>query len=93
VEEELRRLRPSFPTSLKNYIYLDRLDLEDLWHHNHIPPPSLEAALACLTCIMSNDHDKSNSKSLFMVGVRLFIVILEMDNREARKIEGALAVS
>lgn len=93
LEAELDQLRPTFPSTLQSYIYLDRLDVHTLWGSNTATPPYLDVALASLTCLMSEDKNDSRGHSLFMTAVRLFIVTLELDNREARRVEGALAVS
>lgn len=93
LEAELDQLRPTFPSTLQSYIYLDRLDVHTLWGSNTATPPYLDVALAGLTCLMSEDKNDSRGHSLFMTAVRLFIVTLELDNREARRVEGALAVS
>ncbi|OPB40721.1 hypothetical protein A0O28_0008010 [Trichoderma guizhouense] len=91
LEAELDQLRPTFPSTLQSYIYLDRLDVHTLWGSNTATPPYLDVALAGLTCLMSEDKNDSRGHSLFMTAVRLFIVTLELDNREARRVEGALA--
>ncbi|KAF3070255.1 hypothetical protein CFAM422_006577 [Trichoderma lentiforme] len=93
LEAELDRLRPTFPSTLQSYIYLDRLDVHTLWGSNTATPPYLDVALASLTCLMSEDKNDSRGHSLFTTAVRLFIVTLELDNREARRVEGALAVT
>ncbi|KAF2102970.1 hypothetical protein NA57DRAFT_71954 [Rhizodiscina lignyota] len=91
LEDELASRRPSFNSTLECHIYLDGLQIRSLWDPDAILPPYLDAALASLTCLMGEDIDHPRSHYLFMTGVRLLLVMLEVDNREARKVEGALA--
>ncbi|EXJ67492.1 uncharacterized protein A1O5_09505 [Cladophialophora psammophila CBS 110553] len=59
-------------------------------------PPYFKLALACLACASSpgrsTEHGQGEkARKLFQAGNDLWTVILEVDNREARTLEGAIA--
>ena len=61
---------------------------------NQPRPPHLRFAVACLACVMRSDaHDSDEiAKILFDAGMRLWIVMSEVDNREARTLDTISAV-
>lgn len=101
-EDEMARLQASFFDSF-NHIFLDGVDVAD-WSSNPLPP-YLQVALACLGAAASgsatntgayavtntSDHADA-SAGLFLAAARLWTVIVEVDNREARMLEAVIAV-
>ena len=99
----LARLQSLFFTSFKQHIYLAAIDIPDTTQSLH--PPYFPLALACLSSAVSPipDLDGYNlgtnisqaevSASLFIAGLNLWCVVLEVDNREARLLEAVVAVS
>jgi hypothetical protein len=101
-EDEMARLQASFFASF-NHIFLDGVDVAD-WSSNPLPP-YLQVALACLgaaasasatntgTYALTNASDQADvSAGLFIAAARLWTVIIEVDNREARMLEAVIAV-
>lgn len=101
-EDELARLQASFFASY-NHIFLDGVDVAS-WSSNPLPP-YLQVALACLGAAASspsantgayavtNGTDQPDvSAGLFIAATRLWTVIIEVDNREARMLEAVVAV-
>lgn len=101
-ETEVARLQSLFFTSFKQHIYLAAIDIPDTTQSFH--PPYFPLALACLSSVVSPqanldgyalgaDNSQSEvSTSLFIAGLSLWCVILEVDNREARLLEAVVAV-
>ena len=71
-----------------------------------LSPPFLRLSLACLAACLSSSPEVSATllersyasradaaRSLFLAGLKLWAVMLEIDNREARKVETVMAVS
>ncbi|KAM3522970.1 hypothetical protein NHJ13051_005363 [Beauveria bassiana] len=72
------------------------------WREGHqemdaLPPPYLDFALACLASAASSKtpHESDGipilSTTYFDIGIRLYILTLEADNREARTMESVIA--
>ena len=71
-----------------------------------LSPPYLRLSLACLASCLSSSPEVSATlsershasradaaRSLFLAGLKMWGVMLEVDNREARKVETVMAVS
>ena len=101
-EEELARLQAAFFTSFNHHIFVNALDV--VISPSSLLPPYLQHAIACLSSVTSplrgaSVHGSCNetsqagvSTSLFLAGVNLWSVMLEVDNREARLLEAVVAV-
>lgn len=99
-EDELRRLQSAFFTSFKHHIFVDAIEVAALASPI---PPYLQFALASLSAVASSLSNSSSietektpadtSAGLFVAGVNLWSVMLEVDNREARLFEAVFAVS
>ena len=102
-ESELERLQAVFLTSFKQHIFIDAVDVVD--SAICALPPYLQLAIACMSSATSFKTDTSPyaqavgtnqaevSAGLFVAGVSLWSVMLEVDNREARLLEAVVAVS
>jgi hypothetical protein len=101
--DDLARLQAAFLTSFKQHIFINAVDVTD--STSSPLPPYLQLAIACLASVTSPLTDTSAysigtetsqsevSASLFLTGVNLWSVMLEVDNREARLLEAVVAVS
>jgi len=95
-ENELARLQSLFFTSFKQHIYLSSMDIPETTQALH--PPYFPLALACLSSAVSRSTNEANTSpadvaaSLFVIGLNLWCVVLEVDNREARLLEAVVAV-
>ena len=102
--EELGSLESSFWTLSQNFIFLRAISLPG--SPRELLPPYLRLSLACLASCLSMSPDPFSTiserlatvqpdagKALFFAGVKVWGVMLEVDNREARKIESVMAVS
>jgi hypothetical protein len=101
-ETELARLQSSFFTSFKQHVFLAAIDIPNTTQSFH--PPYFPLALACLSSAVSpktdldgnilgaNTSQTEVSASLFIAGLSLWCVVLEVDNREARLLEAIFAV-
>jgi hypothetical protein len=100
--EEIASLQASFFTSFKTHIFLNTIQI--FGASQELVPPYLELACACVASAGSQlsyqRRVQQNSTScspitynLFLIGSRLWSVMLEVDNREARLIEAVVAVS
>lgn len=108
-EDELQRLQTVFLTSFKQHIFIDAVDVVDSATIYASPPYlqlataclSSATTSSCVTTDMSllNTTTSSGtsrtdiSAGLFVAGVSLWSVMLEVDNREARLLEAVVAVS
>lgn len=103
-DDVILHLQGSFCEIFQHHVYLNGLGSSNFaWYNNPSAAP-LEYAQACLCCVVSRnaadaihqdnpDLPVSLAATLFELGVRLWIVTVELDNREARKDESFLAVS
>lgn len=101
-EHELVLLQSTFLTKYKQHIFIKTVDL--LNSPISSLPPYLQLAISCLSSATSSPEDSSLyamgsemnqvdvSSSLFVAGVNLWSVMLEVDNREARLVEAVVAV-
>ena len=98
----MAQLQAAFFNSFKQHIYINTLDVAG--SSSGVVPPYLQFALACLAAvtspptnvspynIASGTSDQDVSCGLFVAGVNLWSVMLEVDNREARLLEAVIAV-
>jgi len=102
--EELGSLESSFWALSKKFIFLRAVSMSG--SSREPLPPYLRLSLACLASCLSPSPEsfatvseripsvKSDiGKALFSAGVKVWEVMLEVDNREARKVESVMAVS
>lgn len=101
-EDDLARLQAAFLTSFKQHIFINTVDVGD--SPSSILPPYLQLAIACLSSVTSpltsaraygigtGISQAEVPASLFLAGVNLWSVMLEVDNREARLLEAVVAV-
>ena len=101
-DDELSRLQAAFSTSFKQHIFINSVDFAS--SSSNPLPPYLQLALACLSAVTSHlanasafDDDNGALQEgcparLFVAGVNLWSVMLEVDNREARLLEAVVAV-
>jgi hypothetical protein len=102
-EHEMVRLQTQFQTTFKRHIFIETVDL--LNSPMSALPPYLQLAIASLSAATSPSEDASLyamgtemseaniSSDLFVAGVNLWSVMLEVDNREARLVEAVIAAS
>lgn len=102
-EHELVQLQAQFQTTFKRHIFIDTVDL--LNSPMSALPPYLQLAISCLSSATSGPEHSSlyamgnemsevyMSFGLFVAGVNLWSVMLEVDNREARLVEAVVAAS
>lgn len=104
----LDQLHTAFLTAFKQHIYIDAVDVIDATTIP-TSPPYLQFAIACLSSATSASATSETSPyyatafggtnraeisaGLFVAGVSLWSVMLEVDNREARLLEAVIAVS
>ena len=101
-EDQRARLHFSFFSSFKHHVYIETLSLPDSIRDC---APHLHFALACLASAVSQQpiqgpvlfphcaiSTSDTSSSLFQIGTKLWGVIIEADNREARLLESVLSV-
>ncbi len=101
-EDTLARLQEAFFNSFKQHIFIKTVDIAN-WSSAQLPP-YLQLVLACLgsvtapstgstgyTTALGTPQDEV-SAGLFVAGVNLWSVMLEVDNRETRLFEAILAV-
>lgn len=94
-EDELARLQLAFGISFKNHVFVR--DIESAGQTVGLIPPALQFANAALASVFSPSSGHTFSPSvepanLFLTGVHLWIVTIEVDNREARSLESVLTV-
>lgn len=102
-EDTLARLQEAFFTSFNQHIFIKTVDIANC--SSAQLPPYLQLALACLGSINApstgsigyvmalETPEAEVSVGLFVAGVNLWSVMLEVDNREARLFEAVIAVS
>lgn len=101
----LAQAQAQFFTSFSHHVFLSSIAFP-VASSNHLAPPYLTIALACLGAATSRTapsigglhYQTSNSlnilaSDLFMAGDGLWGVMMEVDNREARLLESVLTVS
>lgn len=101
--DELARLQSAFFTSFKQHIFLETIAIPDSTLSS--PAPYLQLALACLASEiapytdpmnynfgMGQSHKTEISSDIFYAGVKLWAVIMEVDNRETRRLEAVITV-
>jgi hypothetical protein len=96
-EEQLAMLESEFYNTVRNHLYIR--DVEALRSPTvSTRPPYMQLALACTAAaakaqvINENGFDVS-SANLFVAGVDLWGVMVEVDNREARSIDAVVAAA
>ncbi|KIV84103.1 hypothetical protein PV11_06076 [Exophiala sideris] len=101
-EDEIARLQAAFFASF-NQIFIDAVNIAGT--ASDPLPPYLQIALACLGSVsmpatstsgyaVTNGIDQADlSADLFLTAARLWTVIIEVDNREARMLEAVIAAS
>ncbi|KAF7590093.1 hypothetical protein BBP40_003249 [Aspergillus hancockii] len=100
----LERWKCSFTETFEHHVYLKHLDLSTCPRKEIPSSAPLEYAQACLSSLLSRNagfsiHGNTPSSpiqasaKLFEFGVRMWIVTVEMDNRESRNDEILLASS
>lgn len=101
--EELGRLESSFRALSKKFIFLRAISMPG--SSRELLPPYLRLSLACFASCLSPSPESfatvseripavqsDAGKALFSAGVKVWGVMLEVDNREARKVESVMAV-
>ncbi|KAM3478912.1 hypothetical protein MY8738_005731 [Beauveria namnaoensis] len=92
------RWRPVFSAIFRLHLYIPSFQLNENFSKDALPPPYLDFALACLASAASSKtpHESDGIPILgttyFDMGIRLYILTLEADNREARTMESVIAV-
>ncbi|PMB71322.1 Metapyrocatechase 2 [Beauveria bassiana] len=87
------RWRPVFSAIFRLHLYIPSFQLNENFSKDALPPPYLDFALACLASAASSKtpHESDGipilSTPYFDIGIRLYILTLEADNREARTME------
>lgn len=101
-EHTLAHLQATLSNSFEHHIFLNSVGIRSLTPGH--PPPYLELALACVGSIFSpaaslttpTSSDvlltPSTSEDLFVSGMSLWSVMLEVDNRESRLCAATIAV-
>ena len=94
-DDDLDCLRRSFSFNFGRHIFVK--DFEPASYSvNGLTPPYLQLALACIASVFSGSVDsgarKAVSSDLFIAGVNVWAVMLEVDNREARSSKAVVAV-
>ncbi len=102
--EELEALELSFWALSKNLVFLRAISMPDTV--GELRPPHLRLAMACLASsitassqVSATDAGRSFATSvdagpaLCSAGFKVWALMLEVDNREARKIEAIMTVS
>ncbi|KAM3538974.1 hypothetical protein ARSEF1564_008090 [Beauveria bassiana] len=91
------RWRPVFSAIFRLHLYIPSFQLNENFSKDALPPPYLDFALACLASAASSKtpHESDGipilSTPYFDIGIRLYILTLEADNREARTMESVIA--
>jgi hypothetical protein len=101
--DEVARLQAAFFTSFKQHIFIDAIAIPDSTLTS--PAPYLQLALACLTAEIAPYTDPMGynlgvepsrktevASALFHAGVNLWGVVMEVDNRETRRLEAMITV-
>ncbi len=101
--DEVARLQSAFFTSFKQHIFIDAIAIPDSTLTS--PAPYLQLALACLAAEISPysdptayslgvgpNHKTEVANALFHAGMNLWGVVMEVDNRETRRLEAIITV-
>ncbi|KIW58069.1 hypothetical protein PV05_02619 [Exophiala xenobiotica] len=99
-EEQLERLQAAFFNSFKQHIFMNAIDV--VGSPSDSLPPYLQFALACVgsmtspedACVFTTPNGTVEidvAAHLFVAGVNLWSVMLEVDNRETRLLEAVVA--
>ncbi|KAJ9609572.1 hypothetical protein H2200_005899 [Cladophialophora chaetospira] len=94
-EPVLISLEQSFFTRFHDHVMINELPLQK--QPQQVLPPYLRLAVACLSCAASYDESplqepRDIARKLFLAGDRLWAVMLEVDNSEARTLESVISV-
>jgi hypothetical protein len=98
---ELEALRIAFFEGFRNHVFFNAVYVPG--SSQEILPPYLDLAFACLastqlestfqTDLIDTGDGSTRSSRLFLTATRLWNVIVEIDNREARRMEAVLSIS
>lgn len=101
-DDELMQLQSEFLATFKNHIFIENVYVTN--PPMSALPPYLQLAISCLSLATSSEMSASPlttelgtnrveaCAALFVAGVNLWSVMLEVDNREARLLEAVVAV-
>lgn len=101
-EDELVRLQAEFLMTFKQHIFVENVDVTDPPMCSL--PPYLQLAISCLSLAVAPEmntspfamevgtNQRETCAALYVAGVNLWSVMLEIDNREARLLEAVVAV-
>ena len=94
-DAELARSAAAFSSTFRMHVFLDTLRRD--WSVPDSAPPYLELALACMALATESRSQLSGGHAdvagdVFHCGVNLWPVMLEVDNRLARSLDGLVAV-
>ncbi|KAJ9603046.1 hypothetical protein H2200_012341 [Cladophialophora chaetospira] len=100
--EEVARLQSAFFTSFKQHIFIDAIAIPDSTLTS--PAPYLQLGLACLAAEISpytdptlynlgigQNHKTEVATALLHAGMHLWAVVMEVDNRETRRLEAIIS--
>ncbi|PHH92713.1 hypothetical protein CDD83_5736 [Cordyceps sp. RAO-2017] len=103
-EAMVANLQPVFYATFKSHVFLEDLDIASLSDGQDSPPPFLAFSLACLASVWLSTltpgtYEQSNyfyptvdlPSTLFWAGVKVWAAMIEIDNREVRRPESAIA--
>lgn len=98
-DHELEQLQDGFFSAFKHHVFMEGVEFPA---QNRLMPPYLQLAMASISAVTSptaNGYSLSTGKpaadlstDLFIAGVNLWAVMLEVDNRESRLVEAVVAV-
>ncbi|KAJ4154907.1 hypothetical protein LMH87_000178 [Akanthomyces muscarius] len=95
--ESMPLWRPLFQATFGRHLYVSSFQLDQYLRDDGMLPPYFDFALACLASRVSPQaHPRAGSMAspaakYFDVGLKLYIVTLELDNREARTVESVIS--
>ena len=91
-EETITILQQSFSERFADHVFVNSLSLSG--QSQQMSAPYYRLALACLAAAASPiDEQRNLARNLFLASSSLWTVMLEVDNREARSLEGVSTVS
>lgn len=96
--ESMPLWQPLFQATFGRHLYVSSFQLDQYLRDDGMLPPYFDFALACLASRVSPQaHPRAGSMAspaakYFDVGLKLYIVTLELDNREARTVESVISV-
>ncbi len=95
-EHDLCFLQSSFANTFQRHVFINSLRIEDLTLES--APPYLQLSFSCLAAVFvpapgTSDHPANASADIFLCGLNLWSVMLELDNSQARLLDAVLAVS